>query len=99
MKCGDNETVKNVQVFIYLDKMEKMQADSMLNLSTVEILNIKAKYKCKNTYSWKPSKISILGRGEGKISAIVNGSAENSNGSRGEVTTYFTWKNGEFVDL
>lgn len=98
MKCGDNETIKSVQVIIYIDKMDKMQVDSMLNLSTIEILNIKAKYKCKNTYSWKPTKISILGR-EGTISAIVKGSAENAYGSRGEATSYFNWKNGEFVDL
>jgi hypothetical protein len=35
----------------------------------------------------------------GEISALAEGSAENSFGSRGNVNTVLKWKNGQFVAL
>lgn len=98
LKCGDDETIKNTPVLIYTDKMEQSKIDTMLMVSTFMVLNVKSKYKCKNKFSWKPSKFTILG-GDGKISAVVKGSAENAYGSRGEVTFYFNWENGGFIEL
>jgi hypothetical protein len=98
LKCGDDETIKNTPIVIFTQQIEKSKIDTMLLVSTFQVLNVMSKYKCKNKFSWKPTKFTILGN-EGKISAIVKGSAENAYGSRGEVTFYFNWENGEFVEL
>lgn len=98
--CGDKETNKNVAVMYALDSLSAKTADTMYQLVTLFSLNAQSKYKCKNTYSWKPSQFTIMHNNqENTISAIVRGSAENAYGSRGEVTFYYRWENGEFISL
>lgn len=98
LECGDGETIKKTPIFIYLGKLEKSLNEKMLMVSTFEMLNVMSKLNCKNKLSWKPSKLSIF-QINGKISANAEGSAENSYGSRGEVTFNYLWKNGEFVNF
>jgi hypothetical protein len=97
--CGDGETKKNVKVFYAIDSVSKKTADTLYQLSTLMVLNVQAKFKCKNTFSWQPSEISILNSNESGTVVIFKGSAENSYGSRNAVTVYFKRKNGEFIDL
>jgi len=97
--CGDGETKKSVKVYYRkIDSLNNQTADSLYQISLLILLNEKAKNKCKNTYSWKPSTIRIS-NGKLGISAIVEGSAENTYGSRGVVEVYFKRKNGEFIEL
>ena len=97
--CGDGETKKNVKVYYRkIDSLNSQTADSLYQILLLTTLNEKAKSKCKNTYSWKPTTIRIS-NGKLGISAIVEGSAENTYGSRGVVEVYFKRKNGVFVEL
>jgi len=98
LKCGDNQTIKNIRIIVAVDSLKTKTADSMYLISTIESLNILAKYHCKNSFSWQPIEISIM-YSNGEISALAEGSAENSFGSRGNVNTVLKWKNGQFVAL
>ena len=96
LECGDGETIKNTPVAFLLAKTEASLNEEMLQVLTYQKINILAKYNCKNTFSWKPSKITIYQLST-STTAMVEGSAENAYGSRGEVTYNFILKNGEFV--
>ncbi len=96
LQCGDGETIKNTPVAFLLAKTAASLNEKMLQIPTYQKLNILAKYNCKNKFSWKPSKITIY-QLSSSITAMVEGSAENAYGSRGEVTYNFILKNGEFV--
>ena len=97
LQCGDGETIKNTPIAFLLAKTAASLNEEMLQVLSYQKLNILAKYNCKNTFSWKPSKITIY-QLSSSTTAKVEGSAENAYGSRGEVTHSFILKNGEFVN-
>ena len=97
--CGDGETKKDVKVYYLLDSVNNNTADSLYDLATLMVLNVQAKYKCKNTFSWQPIEITIAKSPKFGFIVVFKGSAENSYGSRGFVDVYFKRQNGVFVDL
>ena len=98
LQCGD-QSKKDVKFTIYTEKIEKSKIDSLYDYGQAVFMNFLTEDKCKNKFSWKPTSISILVSKDGEISAIMDGSAENTYGSRGSVTNYFTWKEGMFREL
>lgn len=98
LQCGD-QTNKDVKFTIYTEKIQKSKIDSLYDYGHAVFMNYLTELKCKNKFSWKPTSISILVSNDGEISAIMDGSAENTYGSRGSVTNYFIWKEGLFKEL
>jgi hypothetical protein len=100
LQNGDRETYKNVELTLLADDLNKNDITKLLELSTYIDLNYKAKQRCKNPYSWKPSKIFITKDNiEDRITVTVIGSAENSYGGRGEVIFIFEYLEGMFFKL
>jgi len=100
LQNGDRETYKNVELTLIADDLNKNDITKLLELSTYINLNYKAKERCKNSYSWKPSKIFIHKDNiEDRITVSVIGSAENIYGSRGEVIFIFEYVEGMFFKL
>lgn len=96
LECGDGETIKNTPITISFGKTEASINEEIFQVLTFQKLNLLSKYKCKNKFSWKPSKILIY-QLNGEIRGTVTGSAENAYGSRGEVSNFFKLENGEFI--
>lgn len=98
LQCGD-KTNKDVKFTIYTEKLQKSKIDSLYDYGQAVFMNYLTELKCKNKFSWKPTNISIMVTSRGEISATMDGSAENTYGSRGSVTNYFTWEEGMFKEL
>lgn len=100
LKNGDRETYKNVELSIIAEKIKKEDLDKLLDLSIYEPLNYKARDKCKNKYSWRPTKIEISKSDiEDIIITTIIGSSVNAFDTRDELIFKFEYLDGLFFNL
>ncbi|MEY4860373.1 MAG: hypothetical protein RL059_72 [Bacteroidota bacterium] len=100
MVCGDGITKKNVEIIYGIDNVSQKTADTLYLVSTLLQLNSQAKLKCIDTFSWEPTKITIVNTKTRGIAAIVRGINLNSDKISTSVDFYFIRKeNGIFVTL
>lgn len=84
---GEKRTCK------YVASTKNMSNDEIKlvsNTLTAFSINLEGEYACKNTYSWKPREILVWKNDKGELMSSIEGSAENSYGSRGKISVYMS---------